>query len=771
MVSTLKKPSSKIIIPQSPQVLSKEEQRKVQEEILFLESELERRRCEEKFSAFVKSAWDVLEPDNPLIWNWHLDYLCDEMEKQIHRIGQKIERDEYDVLIVNIPPRSLKSMIFTRMLAAWAWIHYSWMRFMRGSYAEELALEHAVETRDIIRSDWYQDNWGHVYQLKGDQDNKHHFRTNFNGACFTTSTTGKATGRGANVVSLDDPISPLQSESDTERAKSIRFYKRTIKSRLNNKKVDLIVIVMQRLHEEDLTGWILEHEALRIKHICLPAEDAPWVSPPELREKYVEVVPGRPKLLFPAQFGFEVLDPIKEDAYLYAGQYQQRPSPEEGGLFKRQNWRFWKPAGMDLPSVTVNIGLEIHTCIVEDLPTDFDDSLCSWDCSFKDLKSSDYVSGTVWARRGPKKYLIDRRKGKMNYSKTCKEIKLFKAQYPRTTAVLIEDKANGPAVIADVKKTISGVIAINPGSNSKLSRAMPMSRQQEAGDIYLPHPAIAPWVDDYINEFTSFPNGSHDDDVDSSDQAINYFGDAVRVWPEYSGKTLPFKINFKEISPRSLIITSIWIEKNLKTSVLYMFWNSKQGKLWVFDEYVSDNAKPDPVILKTIQVMSNVSGEKFRIEDLKRINFIGNSTMFGNAGIHNIAGTYLTSAAKLPIQENQFYDEQGAATIGSKMFSFNQVGVHNRAQLFKQQAGSWKIAGNEPEEGYGLCRAFCNTVSMLYESGTMKRREVKLREYSPAKTSLERRIQRAHDDGSIANLITGKSNSNYSAQRKDGRYI
>lgn len=737
-------------------------ERELLERELELELELEKRECEEKYSSFVKSAWDILEPDNPLIWNWHLDYLCDEVEKQIHRIGNK-EPKEYD-LVVNVPPRSLKSMIFTRMVAPWAWIYYPWMRFMRGSYAEDLALEHAVESRDIIRSDWYQDNWGHKYHLKSDQDNKSHFRTTLNGACFTTSTTGKATGRGANWVGLDDPLSPIQADSDVEREKALRFYKRTIKSRLNNKKVDMIVVIMQRLHERDLTGYILTHEADKFKHICLPAEDAPWVSPPELRKKYVN------GLLFPELFPHDILDPIKTDAYLYASQYMQRPSPEEGGEFKRQYWKFWKPAGLDLPAVNITVGLDVYTCEVVDLPMVMDDSVCSWDCAFKDKKTSDFVAGTVWARNGVRKFLLDRRKGKMSYTKTCENIRELKAVYPRTTAVIVEEKANGSAVVEDIKKDVPGVIPENP-TESKYARALPMSKQQKAGNLYLPHPAIAPWVEDFIDEFAGFPNAAHDDQVDSSSQAIKYLDNIHKIFPAYKGVTKKFRIGLENISEKSFIICSLWADKKLQTSVLCALWNAKTGQLSIFGEYVGVNTKPEAVILNIINIIKTASGTTFNKEDLQRINWLGNDLMFGQGGLHNLAGAYLTSLFQISILPNELYDEYGAIQSINSMLAMGKIIPHSRTEETKHQMSNWKIEGKEPEHGYGLCRALCNMVSMLFESGTMSQREYKLREYSRYKTVLYNEMKAAHDTGQIGDFVTGKSRKIQSRYGKGGQYV
>lgn len=638
------------------------------------------------------------------------------------------------------------------MPAAWAWIKWPWMRFMRGSYSEDLALEHAVETRDIIQSDWYQNNWGDRFRIKHDQNNKSLFKTNKNGHCVTTSTGSKATGRGADIISIDDPLSAEQAESETERTKAIRWYKRTIKSRLNNKEVGLLWIIMQRLHDNDLTGHILTNEAKHYKHICLPAEDCEWVNPPELRKFYTN------GLLFPEKFSKTFLQTEREsDPYSYAGQYMQRPSPEEGGAFKRQNWKFWVPKGMTLPNVTVRVGMDTYTCQNVELPDYFDDSICSWDMAFKDKKDNDFVSGHVIAMRGITKYFLDELRGKYDFSRSTAAVVDLKKKYPMTSAILIEDKANGPAIMQELNKLISGIIPISPGQQSKYARAMPMSRQQQAGNIVLPHPALAPWVMDFIDEYAGFPNAAHDDRIDSGSQGVNYLSGAKRVWPLYRPNLKRLKIDWRSLSEHTSLMCSQWVDESLKSSIVFALWNARDGRLALFDEFEVSTAVPELILpMLSIKITRDSAGV---VTSMDPFEWYGNNLMFARTTTSTrstlmkdgIKEAY--SRANINLNDNQYYDEFGAIQFVSKMILFNKMAIDFRCQETSRQMNAWCIEGKEPAPGYGLARAVCNLVSVLWESGKFEKIEQPMRPYSRDKEMFMRAAADADKQGKLSEFI------------------
>jgi len=185
--------------------------------------------------------------------------------------------------------------------------------------------------------------------------------------------------------------------------------------------------------------------------------------------------------------------------YFWNALYQQHPSSPEGEMLKRGWWKFYKA-----------------------IPADLQEVIQSWDMTFKDSDGSDYVTGGVWGRKGADKYLLDQVRGRMDFPTTLAAVKALTAKWPEARAKLVEDKANGPAVIATLKREIPGLIPVEP-RGSKMARVAAVSPEIEAGNVYLPDPSIAPWVNDFIEECSAFPNGKHDDQVDQMSQALLRF--------------------------------------------------------------------------------------------------------------------------------------------------------------------------------------------------------------------------------------------------------
>lgn len=720
-------------LPDSPTVQTKTFISKLEQ--IRIKNEKERRECERSFSFFVNCAWEILEADNELVWNWHLTYLCNLMQSEIERIGRH-ETKIWDRLIINIPPRSLKSMIFTRLACAWAWIKFPWMRFMCGSYSDEFATEHAVECRDVIQSEWYQEHWGVIYQLKSDQNNKSHYRTTYNGARFTFSTGSKATGRGANILLFDDPLSAEQAESETERNKANRMYRRTLASRLNNKRTDVIFIIMQRLHEEDTTGFILENETKRKKilHVCLPAEDCDWVSPAELRKHYTQ------GLLFPERLPKSFLEAEKEaDPYGYSGQYMQRPTPEEGGLFKRRNWRYWQFPGMHLPSVEERIGMETIYCDVVELPLSFDDQVTSWDMTFKDEKTSDYVSGHSIAVKAASYYVMDKEfYRKTHFTESSEGVLKLRNDYPLSTQTLIEDKANGPVIIKMLETVVPDLKPIAADrSGSPYSRAQAVSKIQQSGNVILPHPSIAPWVNRAVNNFAAYPKGAHDDEITSICQGVHYLRFNKPVWAACKTKREKFNLDWRRIPQHVKLYISQWVDTDNSSSILLMAYNQKSGRLAIFDDLQVNSTLPE-LILHAVGLKIRIMS-KMAMTDHSRFFWIGNGSMFGrsatssgttrNSSMKNsIAESYIN--AKVDIYDNSFYNEPGSITLAEKMFYMNAIAFHERAIESNRQCAAWNVEGDKPAPGYGMARALCNVVFHLYYMGEFSDKAKPMKRYS-----------------------------------------
>ena len=478
-----------------------------------VQAELSRR----SLSTYIKHSWPIIEPGAEYLHNWHIDAIAEHLEA--------VTAGQIKRLIINIPPRYAKSITVTVMWPTWEWLHHPETRWIFASYSASLSTKHSMDRRTIIMSEWYQRNFDKVFKLAnaGSRDQnmlntKSEFQNDKRGTMFSTSVGGSVTGIGGNRIVIDDPHNPKEAQSDAERRAGITFFDQTLYTRLDDKKKGAIVVVMQRLHESDLTGHLLQQGGW--EHLCIPAtsEGKTVISLPSGKE--IEREDGH--ILWPEREGKEELEQTKRalGSYAYAGQYQQRPAPSEGGILKRHWWRYWHFPGQKLPPVTVRLPDGEYLNIENiPLPERFDEQIQSWDMAFKDTKTSAYVAGQAWGRVRADCFLLDQIRDKLDFVKTVEAVKTLTAKWPRAHAKLIEDKANGPAVIASLQHDIPGIIAI-PAKDSKEARAHAISPFIEAGNVYLPHPQIFNWVDDLIEEAVSFPNGKYKDQVDTLTQAL-----------------------------------------------------------------------------------------------------------------------------------------------------------------------------------------------------------------------------------------------------------
>jgi len=448
---------------------------------------------------FVHEAWHILEPVTDLQWNWHLDLICHYLTLIRNQRFKKV-CGELEGIIFNVPPRTMKSLLITVFFPIWVWTSDPARRFMFVSYSEKLSTQHSVFRRSVIESDWYQQRWGRVFSFSRDQNLKSHYENSRRGTMFSTGMQATATGLGGDILIFDDPLNPEQAVSQAEReAVNLRF-DATFRSRINDPKTGVKIIIMQRLHELDLTGHVLSRERSRWEHVRLPATaetDALWRFPS--RRKRQPVKAG--DLLWPERLPQSFLDSqrIGMGSWAFNGQYQQNPAPLDGGIIKRSWVRFYRQ-----------------------LPEKFDFMVQSWDCTFSGGAENDFVAGQVWARCGGKYYMLPfRAYDRLDFGPTMAAIKSCHGQFPQAHAILIEDKANGPAIISELQKEISGVVAVNP-EGGKLARAQAMAPLWEAGNIELPDPQVfhAPWVEDYLHNICAFPKAAHDDDMDSTSQAL-----------------------------------------------------------------------------------------------------------------------------------------------------------------------------------------------------------------------------------------------------------
>ena len=309
------------------------------ESVLAHPAQLYAEKARRSFSYFIKTFWSEVDTAD-LIWNWHLDYLADELIKVAERVS-KGEPKKYD-LIINIPPGTTKSKLVNVLFPVWCWTNWYWFRFISTSYSAALSLEHAESSRDLVRSDKFQEYYPGL-KIKRDKDNKSNFRiTNalgdgtiaLGGSRYSTSVGGTVTGFHAHIILNDDPLNPEEAVSKVSLDKANRFIGQTLSTRKVDKAVSMSILIMQRLAQNDPTGEALKKKK-NIKHICIPGEIRTEgyrekVNPSELVDNYVE------GLLDPVRMPWNVLKDMEADLgqYGYSGQVGQNPVPPGGGMFK-----------------------------------------------------------------------------------------------------------------------------------------------------------------------------------------------------------------------------------------------------------------------------------------------------------------------------------------------------------------------------------------------------------------------------------------------------
>jgi predicted phage terminase large subunit-like protein len=492
-------------------------------------AKIDRELATRSLREFVEQAWRIVEPATPFVPGWHIYAIIDHLEA--------VSRGEIRNLLINVPPRHMKSLLVSVFWPAWEWIRCPERRWLFSSYAFGLSMRDSLKCRRLIESPWYQSRWGDRYALTVDQNTKSRFDNNRSGYRLSTSVGGAATGEGGDRIVCDDPHNVQEAESDSIRNGTLEWFDVVMSTRVNDPKTSAMVVVMQRCHQRDLSGHLLDKGGW--EHLCLPAEyeGSKRVTSIGFSDPRTE----QGQLLWPEQFRAKEIAELKISlgSYAAAGQLQQRPSPAGGGLIKPYWFRFWQPPDANLPPVLVRMPDGTQRSVIAHPIAHVEEQVQSWDCSFKGLDTSDYVVGQIWGRTGSSFLLLDQVRGRMDLPATVKAVREQSKRWPNCCAKLIEDKANGPAVMQMIAHEIPGILAVNP-EGGKVARAAAVSPLIEAGNVYLPHPMFMPWVADFLEECAAFPNGAHDDQVDAMtqvllrwhkapEQAIVYYSEPVRI--------------------------------------------------------------------------------------------------------------------------------------------------------------------------------------------------------------------------------------------------
>lgn len=454
--------------------------------------------CKRSFFYFVKLFWKEIIPETP-VWNWHIPYLCDELQKVSQNVVDRKEK-LYDLLI-NIPPGTTKSTIVTIMWPAWLWAIDPTIRIISNSYASDIATEHATKSRDIINSDKYQQLFPNV-RIRKDKSGKQAYDNTQNGARYTTSTGGAITGKHAHIIINDDPQNPKQAESEAHR-KQAEDHTKTLSSRKVNKVVTVTVTVMQRLHEKDVSGYLLEKKGENLKHIKLPAEITEKTKPipADLEQNYTD------GLLDPVRLDRKALDEAKIDLGTrgYNGQFLENPTSEGGDIVKKE-W-FTIISRSEFYKLKSRQRTTIHFFM---------------DTAYTDKSENDPTGIHASCKIGNNLYITDRRKFHKEFPELIKFVPDYvKSQgYDGYSTIRIEPKASGKSVVQTLKSfTKLNVVEIPAPTDDKKTRLHAASPTVESGRVFLVEGA---WNDEFLEEVCGFPNAAHDEDVDLLGYQIDY---------------------------------------------------------------------------------------------------------------------------------------------------------------------------------------------------------------------------------------------------------
>ncbi len=456
---------------------------------------------------FIRQAWPIVEPSNAFIDNWHIDCISEYLEAVMN--GDILR------LVINIYPRVGKSLLASVLFPVWTWTQKPWLKEIFVSYSGRLSEKFSRDRRTIIEDPWFNQKWGNVVQMAEDQNQKRQFENTARGSMYATSIGGTLTGEGGDLIIIDDGIDPERAESKADRDAAIRFVRNVVSTRLNDPKKGAIVEISQRTHKQDISGTLLAEGGY--EHLCLPAiaEKKTIIAFPISKREHVW---EEGEALFEARHTKDqILDQMNNRMTARAAnaQYRQKPSAEESAIYKRDCWKFYS-----LPP--------------DEMIKTMDSTCQSWDFSFKDLMTSSFVAGGVWGQKGPNFYLFDLVRKRMGFGASLIALEAMSAKWPSVFDKVIEDKANGPAIIEQAKKKLAGIKPYLP-SASKDERAAIVAPYQESGNIYLPEPRYASWLKDFLDETEEFGVGEFKDQVDMMNQAVLWFLEKSRRKPTITG--------------------------------------------------------------------------------------------------------------------------------------------------------------------------------------------------------------------------------------------
>ncbi len=438
-------------------------------------------------STFIHRTFKTVAPGEKYFPNWHINAIAYHLQQCL--------KGDIKRLVITLPPRSLKSIITSVALPAYALGKDPTSQIVCASYSQTLASKHARDHLAIMDADWYQRCFPRT-RLHPKKHSESEFMTTQQGMRFSTSVGGTLTGRGGNIIIIDDPLKADEAISENSRLNCIDWYRNTLSSRLNNKNEDVMILIMQRLHEEDLAGYVLEHEGWTHLNIPAIAEERQVIR---IADNLVHVR-HEGDVLHAERDSTDILNKLKCSlgSYAFGAQYQQRPVPVEGGIVK---WAWF-------------------SCYDTKPKKEEDDHIVqSWDTASKAEQHNDYSVCTTWLIRKNQYYLLNVFRARLEYPALLRKIKHM-AKFRSAGRIIIEDKGAGTSLIQDLKENSDlNIIKFDP-KDDKETRLFTVTNVIEAGRVWLPKDA--PWLDIFRHEIMMFPKGKHDDQVDSLSQFLQW---------------------------------------------------------------------------------------------------------------------------------------------------------------------------------------------------------------------------------------------------------
>lgn len=486
-------------------------------------SDLDLALAERSLAEYTRQAWHLVEPATPYSHNWHIEAISEHLEA--------VSLGQIQDLIINIPPRCMKSLTTCVMWPTWTWTHYPESRWMFLSYDQTLSTRDSLKCRRIIQSLWYQQRWGHVFQLTGDQNQKTRFENDKAGFRMSSSTGGGATGEGGQFIVVDDPLKAGDGESDLKREEVNTWWGETMSTRSNDPKARRRVIIMQRLHDRDLVGYVLERmqeeEYPQYELLCLPMEYEPnrcilttgWEDP--------RTEPG--ELLWPERYDEKENRRLKAELGEtgYSSQMQQNPVPAGGGIFKTAWWegernRYYVASGSE-PSKIGAAAVEV---------------VGRWmfvDTAFKDKEENDPSAATVFELLADYRLLVRHVwQERITSNLLPGKIETLAATWNhdgKLREVVVEDKGSGTTAIQTLRASTPPWLAKQirefMPNGDKTYRARQASIWCDRDCVLLPfvHMSV-PWLHDFadakLGQLFRFPAAAHDDMVDTFVMGIIY---------------------------------------------------------------------------------------------------------------------------------------------------------------------------------------------------------------------------------------------------------